>query len=92
MRTGGGAVIQTTTLAVAGMTCGMCERHVRRALEGMSGVVDVDVSLSGQQVVIHHLAHRFDTLSLTAALRDAGYRAAPIQGDAYTRENAARAT
>jgi copper chaperone CopZ len=41
-------VIQTTTLAVAGMACGMCERHVRRALEGMSGVVDVDVSLSGQ--------------------------------------------
>ena len=33
-------VIQTTTFAVAGMTCRMCERHVTRALEGMTGVMD----------------------------------------------------
>ena len=49
-------MIQTTTLTVAGMTCGMCERHVMRALEGMTGVMDVQVNLQDQQVRVDHLA------------------------------------
>ena len=77
-------VIQTTTLAVAGMTCGMCERHVTRAIEGMTGVMDVEVNLNQQQVTVHHLADRIDTSGLTAALRDAGYAARTLVHDAYT--------
>jgi copper chaperone CopZ len=76
-------VIQTTTLAVSGMICGMCERHVTRAIEGMTGVMDVEVSLQNQQVTIHHLAGWIDTSSLTAALRDAGYAARPLIHDIY---------
>ena len=81
-------VIQTTTLRVAGMTCGMCERHVMRAIEGMTGVMDVEVNLNQQQVTVHHLADWIDTLSLTAALRDAGYAARPLAHDIYTGGNA----
>ena len=36
---------QTTTLRIAGMSCGACVRHVTRAIEGMNGVVHVDVDL-----------------------------------------------
>ena len=85
-------MIQTTTLAVSGMTCGMCERHVMRAIEGMTGVMDVEVSLQNQQVIVHHLADWIDTSSLTAALRDAGYAARPLVHDIYTGEHAGTRT
>jgi copper chaperone CopZ len=74
-------MIQTTTFVVAGMTCGMCERHIMRAIEGMTGVMDVQVNLPQQQVTVHHLADWVDTISLTAALRDAGYPARPLMHD-----------
>jgi copper chaperone CopZ len=76
-------VIQTTTLTVAGMTCGMCERHVMRAIEGVTGVMDVEVNLNQQQVTVHHLADWIDTSNLTAALGDAGYQARPLAHDIY---------
>ena len=85
-------MIQTTTLAVPGMTCGMCERHVMRALEGMTGVMEVQVSLHDQQVTVDHLSDWIEVSSLTAALRDAGYAAKPIGRDLYTGENAGHRT
>ena len=81
-------MIQTTTLAVEGMTCGMCERHVMRAIEGMTGVMDVEVNLHQQQVTVHYVADWIDTSSLTAALRDAGYPARLLTHDIYTGGNA----
>ena len=85
-------MIQTTTLAVAGMTCGMCERHVMRAIEGMTGVMEVEVNLQTQEVTIHPLADWIDAPSLTAALRDAGYAAGPLFQDIYTGGNAGSRT
>jgi copper chaperone CopZ len=85
-------LIQTTTLAVAGMTCGTCERHVMRALEGMTGVMDVQIDLEARQVTIEHLADWIDLASLTAAIRDAGYLAKPAGHDVYTGGNAGRGT
>ena len=85
-------MIQTTTLAVPGMTCGMCERHVMRALEGMTGVMDVQVNLKDQQVKVDHLADWIEVPSLTAALKDAGYLARPVGHDIYTGENAGHRT
>ncbi len=85
-------MIQTTTLAVAGMTCGMCERHVMRAIEGMTGVMDVEVNLPRQQITIHHLSDWVDTPGLTAALRDAGYATQPVGHDIYTGGRADRRT
>jgi copper chaperone len=81
-------LIQTTTLTVAGMTCGTCERHVMRALEGMTGVMDIQVDVNARQVTVEHLADWIDLSSLIAALRDAGYLAKPIGHDIYTGGNA----
>ncbi len=75
--------MQTTTLTVAGMSCGACVRHVMRALDGMTGVLGVDVSLRQQQVTVEHLADWIDSTSLTAALRDAGYQARVTGQDLY---------
>jgi copper chaperone len=68
-------VIQTTTLTVAGMTCGACVRHVTRALEGMTGVVHVEVDLQTNVVIVEHLSDHVDAMALAAAVRDAGYPA-----------------
>lgn len=85
-------MIQTTTLAVAGMTCGTCERHVMRALEGMTGVMDVQVNLRDERVTVEHLSDWIEVTSLTAALRDAGYVAKPVGQDIYTGGNAGHRT
>ena len=68
-------MVQTTTLSIAGMSCGACARHVSRALEGMTGVVRVTVDLSSDRATVEHLPDRVDAASLVAAIRDAGYDA-----------------
>jgi len=68
-------MIQTTILRIAGMSCGSCVRHVRRALEGMTGVVRVSVDLPSNQATVEHFPDRVDAASLVSAIRDAGYDA-----------------
>ena len=63
-----------------------------RALEGMTGVMDVQVNLRDQHVTIEHLADWIEVSSLTAALRDAGYVAKPVGQDIYTGRNAGNRT
>lgn len=88
--------IRTTTLNIAGMLCRMCVRHVTRALDGMTGVVHVDVDLQNNRAIVEHLSDYVDTVALLAAVRDAGYQAsvarsvadtdlAPARSDAPTR-------
>lgn len=71
--------IRTTTLAIAGMSCGACVRHVTKALDGMTGVVHVDVDLRASQASIEHLPPFIDAASLVAAVRDAGYAARVVE-------------
>lgn len=69
------AETRTTTLSVAGMSCGACARHVTRALEGMTDVVHVDVDLQTNEARVEHLPASVDAVALIAAVRDAGYHA-----------------
>ncbi|MBI4082232.1 MAG: mercury(II) reductase [Candidatus Lambdaproteobacteria bacterium] len=66
---------QELELKVTGMTCDACATHVTRALQGVPGVVKVDVPgwRSGKALVKAEGAP--DVSRLTAAVRDAGYRA-----------------
>ena len=84
-------MVQTTTLRVGGMSCGACVRHVRRAIEGMNGVVHVDIEFQANQAVVEHLPDRVDETALIAAITDAGYSASAIDRDVYTdRDDAGR--
>ena len=38
-------MVTITTLNIGGMSCGACAQHVARAIEGLTGVVQVDVDL-----------------------------------------------
>ena len=71
--------VDTTTLAIVGMTCGACERHVMRALQGLSGVIHVTVDLQDAQATVEHRPALVDAMSLVTAVRDAGYEARTIE-------------
>ena len=43
-------MVQTTSLDIAGMSCDACVRHISRALDGMNGVINVDVNLSAREL------------------------------------------
>ena len=58
-----------------GLSCGACVRRVTRALDGLTGVVDVNVDLRTNEASVEHLPGFVDAESLIAAVRDAGYAA-----------------
>jgi copper chaperone CopZ len=79
------AATQMTTLRIDGMSCGACVSHVSRALEGMTGVVHVEVDLPRQQASVEHCPDGVDEASLIAAIEGAGYR---VQGTTRTARDA----
>ena len=68
-------MVRTTTLAIAGLSCGACVRHVTRALDGLTGVIHVNVDVRANEACVEHLPAFVDAASLIAAIRDDGYAA-----------------
>ena len=66
------------------MSCRACVRHVTRTIEGMNGVVHVDVDFQTNQAVVEHLPDSVDETALIAAITDAGYSASAVDRDVYT--------
>ena len=62
---------QVTTLAIRGMTCGNCVKHVDAALRAVPGVTAVVVSLPGEATI----THTGERAQLVAAVEKAGYDA-----------------
>ncbi|QLD89212.1 heavy-metal-associated domain-containing protein [Natronomonas salina] len=60
------------TISVEGMTCEHCEQSVEEALQGVSGVTDVDVDREAERATVDGDA---DTDALVDAVEDAGYTA-----------------
>ena len=69
------SAVQITTLSVAGMSCDACVHHVARALDGVTGVVHVEVDLRHNRATIEHLPRQASATVLVAAVQDAGYQA-----------------
>ena len=77
-------LVHTTRLSIVGMSCGACVRHVTRALDGLTGVVRVDVDLSKNEAVVDHLLERVNETGLIATNSDAGYHASVPASSAST--------
>lgn len=60
----------TTELAIQGMSCGNCVKHVDKAVRSVAGVTEAKVEI-GRAVVTGG-----DPAALIAAIEDAGYSAA----------------
>ena len=65
--------MQTELLKVTGMTRGHCTSTVTQALKEVSGVGNVDVSLSSGEVTVHYDEHLTSPDQLETAVKDAGY-------------------
>jgi copper chaperone len=70
--------VHTTRLSIVGMSCGACVRHVTTALNGLTGVVHVDVDLPKNEAVVDHLLDRVNEAGLIEAITDAGYHASVL--------------
>lgn len=64
-----------TILAVPGMSCQSCVRHVGDALRELDGVDEVEVRLRDGKVLVRHDQHTATVNHMIAALREAGYEA-----------------
>ncbi|MDO4749424.1 MAG: heavy metal translocating P-type ATPase [Eubacteriales bacterium] len=60
------------TMKIEGMMCGHCQMHVKKALEGVAGVVSADVDWEKGTAIVTMDADVTDE-ALTAAVTDAGY-------------------
>ena len=69
----------TKTINVEGMMCQHCVKHVREALEKVSGVESVDVSLEDKKATVTCTAET-SAEELKKAITDAGYEVTGIEG------------
>ena len=72
--------MQTEVLNISGMTCGGCTSEVTRALKAVSGVDDVNVSLSEGEATVNYDERQTSLDQLRLAVKSAGYGVA-MQGD-----------
>ena len=64
-----------TRIKVEGMTCGGCVASVKRALQQVEGVANVDVSLDEAQARVEYDPARVNESQLRTAIEDAGFDA-----------------
>lgn len=67
------AALQTVTLAVPGMTCPVCPITVKKALQKVNGVTQVEVSYEKKEAVVTFDDAKTTVESLTKATAGAGY-------------------
>lgn len=72
--------VELVALAVAGMTCGHCVAAVKKALEAVPGVGEVEVTLSPPRAVVTCDTSRTTVEMLTKAIAEEGYASSPIAG------------
>ncbi|MGC8508286.1 MAG: mercury resistance system periplasmic binding protein MerP [Thiomonas sp.] len=67
------AAVQTVTLAVPGMTCGVCPITVHKALTAVPGVEKVSVNEARKDAVVTFDDTKTNVKALIKATTDAGY-------------------
>ncbi len=65
--------MQTELLKVTGMTCSGCTRNVIKALKGVNGVSDVNVSLTAGEATVKFDERLASPEQLKSAVQRAGY-------------------
>lgn len=65
---------KTVTIPVEGMSCISCAVRVKKALNSVDGVTEVEVSLLDREARVRYLDTKVSPERLVAAINDAGYR------------------
>ena len=63
------------TIAIEGMTCDNCAKHVTRALRGVNGVKEVEVDRENSRADVTYDTTKTDMPALFDALKKSGYKA-----------------
>jgi mercuric ion binding protein len=71
---------QTVSFTVEKMTCASCPIAVRKAMERVDGVLDVNVDLESKTAVVTFDASKTDTTAIGSASTNVGFPAT-VQGD-----------
>ena len=66
---------ETKAIAIEGMTCDNCVRHVTRALRQVSGVKSVEVDRQSARAAVTYDTTKTDIPALVDALKKSGYQA-----------------
>ena len=67
------AEFKSVTLAVPGMSCPVCPITVRKALEKIEGVHEVNVDLESRTAAVDYDDSKVELATLTQATTDAGF-------------------
>jgi len=70
--------VTESTFAVTGMTCSSCAAVIEKTLGKMSGVVSANVNLATERLTVSHDASVLGSDDIVAAVKAAGYGAAPL--------------
>ena len=70
---------KTIDVPIEGMDCAECTRHVKHAIEQVSGVDAVEVYLVSEKAVIQHQPGSLDDAAIRKAVASAGYAVPPSQ-------------
>lgn len=65
--------METTVVAISGMTCMGCVSSVKRVLGGMAGIAQAEVSLEKAQATVSYDPAKTSLQAIKAAITDAGY-------------------
>lgn len=68
---------EQATLAIGGMTCDNCRRHVEDALKGVPGVTAASVDLLFRRAKVTYDPQKASLEAMVKAVAEAGYTAAP---------------
>lgn len=67
------------SFSVSGMSCENCQAHVEKAVKGLSGVMDVQVSLDTNSMIVDYDAAAVDVKAIVEAVEEEGYGAQAVQ-------------
>lgn len=81
---------ESVTLAIEGMTCASCVRHVEKALKNVPGVITANVNLATERAEVTRVVGQADERTLESAVEDAGYAARPFDFVAPPEDQSAR--
>ena len=65
--------METAEIKISGMSCEGCVKSVTRSLQGVTGVQDVEVSLSAHRAKVTYDPVRTSVAELKRAVERAGY-------------------
>lgn len=78
--------IFSTTVAIAGMTCGACTAAIENGFRGVDGLVQFNISLLAERAVIVHESSKLSTDRILEIIEDRGFDAQSLSSQRTTDE------